>query len=184
MRSYVQNRKAEGQADPSFVALDGLYDQFALSVERWLRRLGVPPNEIEDTLHDVFVVALRQYGSFRGDCRVDTWLFAIATKLVRRRRVKERLRRALAAIWLRPQEPVSETASELFANGESARRLQAALDRVPEIYRLPIILFELEGYSGEDAAALLGCSVSTLWVRLHRGRQKLKELLMRAGDES
>jgi RNA polymerase sigma-70 factor (ECF subfamily) len=75
-------------------------------------------------------------------------------------------------------------AAELQAHGpsaldelerrEAAAEVYSALDRLAEKYRTVVILFEIEGLSGEEIAALTGTSVATVWVHLYRGRQRLK----------
>jgi RNA polymerase sigma-70 factor (ECF subfamily) len=56
-------------------------------------------------------------------------------------------------------------------------RLYRALDRLPDRYRTTLVLYEIEELSGEQVAELTGTSVGTVWVRLHRGRERLVELL-------
>jgi DNA-directed RNA polymerase specialized sigma24 family protein len=55
--------------------------------------------------------------------------------------------------------------------------VQAALTRLSPSLRMAVALVDLEGAAREEAALALGCSLSALDVRLHRGRQRLKELL-------
>ena len=62
---------------------------------------------------------------------------------------------------------------------EDSDRVQAALDRLSPSLRAAVALVDVEWSGGEDAAPALGSSVGPLYVRLHRGRQRLKEL--RAG---
>ena len=60
---------------------------------------------------------------------------------------------------------------------ERHARLYRALDRLPDRYRTALILFEIEELSGEQVAKMTATSLSTVWVRLHRGRERLLELL-------
>ena len=57
---------------------------------------------------------------------------------------------------------------------EAAAEVYSALDRLAEKYRSVVILFEIEGLSGEEIASLTGTNLATVWVHLHRGRQKLR----------
>jgi RNA polymerase sigma-70 factor (ECF subfamily) len=96
--------------------------------------------------------------------------------------------------WLRGMS--LDYAAELQSHGpsvleemerrEAAAEVYSALDRLAEKYRSVVILFEIEGLSGEEIAALTGTSLATVWVHLHRGRQKLKahyqELLRMRGE--
>src|SRR5512136_3260538 len=74
---------------------DHLYESYEPMVERWVRRLVGPTAEVEDLVHDVFVVALRRRREFRGDAKVSTWLFRITQLVVRKRRFRRRLRQFL-----------------------------------------------------------------------------------------
>jgi RNA polymerase sigma-70 factor (ECF subfamily) len=58
-------------------------------------------------------------------------------------------------------------------------RLYQALDRLPDCYRTTLILYEIEELSGEQVAELTETNLSTVWVRLHRGRERLVQLLVR-----
>jgi RNA polymerase sigma-70 factor (ECF subfamily) len=74
---------------------DHLYENYEPSIERWVRRLAGPSAEVEDLVHDVFVVALRRRSEFRGDAMVTTWLFRITEFVVRKRRFRRKLRQCL-----------------------------------------------------------------------------------------
>jgi RNA polymerase sigma-70 factor, ECF subfamily len=155
--------------------LDAVYEQHVSTVARWARRLGGPAVDVEDVVQDVFMVALRRQGEFRGDGGVRTWLFRITNNVVRSRRRRERVRRWLFRLHgPSAEEPVATvTPLESIERRESAARLHGALDDIPDIYRTAFILYELEGLPCEEVAAMVGVDVGTVWVRLHRGRAKL-----------
>jgi RNA polymerase sigma-70 factor (ECF subfamily) len=167
-------------SDELDAALDHLYELYAASVERWVRRLVGPGAEVEDLLHDVFVVALRRRREFRGEASLQTWLFRITENVVASRRRRSRIRGWLLA---RHREDPSAQATapgtplEQIERREQQVRLYAALDRLPDKYRTAIVLYELEGLSGQAIAALVGEDVNTVWVRLHRARAKLLSAL-------
>jgi len=159
-------------------ALEHLYELHAPDVERWVARLAGPRADWEDLIHDVFVVALRRRREFRGEASLRTWLFRITHLVVRARRRRERIRRLLFARRAPEMAPgTAPTALEEIERREQHARLYRALDRLPDVYRTALVLYELEALSGEEAAELLGIGVGTLWVRLHRGRAKLLEAL-------
>jgi RNA polymerase sigma-70 factor, ECF subfamily len=168
----------EVRGDP----LDDLYETYAPDVKRWARRLAGPRADLEDLLHDVFVIALRRRFTFRGDASVRTWLFRITHHVVR-----SRIRRGFirGLLFRRRQEemvdaaPSPSTPQDEIERRERHERLYLALDQLPDCYRTALILYEIEGLSGEEVAELTGVSVGTMWVRLHRGRAKLLECLTR-----
>jgi RNA polymerase sigma-70 factor (ECF subfamily) len=162
--------------------LDRIYECHASDVHRWVRRLGGPREDVEDLVHEVFLVAIRRRAEFRGDGKLTTWLFRIAVLVVKDRRGRERARRwlfnrngkALAAERAAVVTPLEE-----IERRERVNRLYAALDRIPDRYRTPLILFEIDGMSGPEIAELTGVTLGAIWVRLHRGRARLVRELAR-----
>jgi len=168
--------RASGQPEP----LDGLYEQHVSDVKRWARRLAGPRADLEDLVHDVFVIALRRRFSFRGEGSVKTWLFRITHHVVRSRMRRGFIRRLLFSRHedaLVSLAPTPSTPHEEIERRERHLRLYHALDQLADSYRTPLILYEIEGLSGEEVAELSGISLATVWVRLHRGRAKLLDLL-------
>lgn len=131
-------------------------------------------------MHDVFLVVLRRHHEFRGEARITTWLFRVTTQVVRWRRRNAALRRWL---WGQHGQALAEARSsgptpvEEIERREESLRLYAAMDRLPEKYRTVLILFALEEATGDQIAALLGIDANAVWVRLHRARTKLADLL-------
>jgi RNA polymerase sigma-70 factor (ECF subfamily) len=165
----------------------GLYDRYAPQVERWARRLAGPRFDVEDLLHDIFIVVLRRRHEFRGDAKITTWLFRITERVIRWRRRNEALRQLL---WGRHSQGLIDaqcsvpTPVEELERREHNLRLYRALDKLPDKCRTTLILSALEGLPGEEIAALTGTSANTVWVRLHRARAKLADLLAREVEES
>ena len=77
--------------------LDRIYEHHVADVHRWVRRLAGPRDDVEDLVHEVFLVAVRRRGEFRGDGKVTTWLFRITELIVKERRHREHTRRWLFA---------------------------------------------------------------------------------------
>ncbi len=165
-----------GRQDSIDAVLDRIYERYVADVDRWVRRLVGPREDVEDLVHEVFLVAVRRRGSFRGEASVKTWLFRIAHHVVRGRRRRDRVRRWLFARHaeaLPAEHSAIVTPLEEIERREQIARLYAALDRVPDDYRTALILYEIEGLSGEQVAELVGVQLGTIWVRLHRGRARL-----------
>ncbi len=161
-------------------AFERLYESYEPLVERWVRRLGGPSVDVEDLVHDVFVVAVRRRHEFRGEAKLSTWLFRIAENVVRKRRARDRL---VGFFYRRYRDdratlqPASPTPLEELERRQQHARLYAALDRLPEKYRTVLILYDIDGRSAEEVAALLGLRANAVWVRVHRGRALLLEQL-------
>lgn len=167
---------------PRADALDELYDAYAADVMRWARRLAGPGADVEDIVHDVFVVALQRGFTFQGGATVRTWLFRITHHVVGNRTRRSFLRRLLFARRkeeLAAELPAPSTPHQEMERREAHERLYRALDRLPERYRTSLILYEMDGLSSDEIAELTGVSVGTVWARLHRGRAKLLDYLTR-----
>lgn len=157
-------------------AVDELYDAYAADVMRWARRLAGSAVDIEDMVHDVFVVALQRAFTFQGGATVKTWLFRITHHVVRDRMRRSFLR---GLLFRRRQDemvaalPTPATPHQEMKKHEAHERLYRALDRLSDNYRTALILYEIDGLASDEVAELTGVSVGTVWVRLHRGRAKL-----------
>jgi RNA polymerase sigma-70 factor (ECF subfamily) len=158
-----------------------LYREHAQRVAGWASRLGGPRRgaDLEDVVQEVFLRVHRALPGFRGEAEVTTWLYRITENVVRARLRKERLRRFFGFDGGSSEKAEREVPSPRltpegdFERSERARLLYDALDRIPESYRNPFILFEIEGLPGEEVARLVGVKLPTLWVRLSRAREQV-----------
>jgi RNA polymerase sigma-70 factor, ECF subfamily len=165
--------------------LDDVYRAHAGEVARWVGHLGGPTADVDDLVHEIFLVVERRLAEFRGDARLTTWLYRITEHVVRGRRRNDRIRRWLRRAWRgdveRALSPAPLTPIEDLERRRSTETVYRILDRLPHKYRDVLILFELEGASGEEIAELTGRKLATVWVHLHRARRLFLEAL---SDES
>jgi RNA polymerase sigma-70 factor, ECF subfamily len=145
------------------------------SVTRWAERLLGPDSDLEDVVHEVFVIAHQRLAGFRGDSTLMTWLFGITKRVVCNRRRKNRWRRWLSGsgtdATLRLPSTGPDPEREL-QGVETARAVYRVLDKLPERDRQVLILFELEGFSAEEVGELLGINAGNARLRLHRARAR------------
>ena len=173
--------------------LDEAYRLHAAAVARWVGRLAGPGEDIEDMVHDVFMVAQRRWPEWRGEAAISTWLYAIAVRVVQdRRRARRRwrflpwVRREAERGWpssLCPQAPPA-TPVDLVERQADLVLLYELVDELPEKHRTALLLFEVEGLTGDEIARLLGTSVANVWARVARARAALLRRLdeRRGGD--
>lgn len=164
--------------------VEGDPDAFAELVTRHQDRLWAialrtmrNPEDAADALQDAYLSAYRHAGSFRGEARVTTWLHRVVVNACLDRIRAGKLRaadpwpdesRRAADGWTPPDtlELADERASVLDALGQLNPDQRAAL-----------VLVDMEGYSVDEAARLLGCAPGTIKSRCARGRAKLLPLL-------
>jgi len=154
-----------------------LYQSHVDRLWRFARRLGVPPSEVEDVVQDVFVVAHRRLVEFDGAVPVTTWLYAIAfrtAKAHRRRWLRGRLARL---VGFAPEPGRGPDADQDRRDAEA--ELAEILDQMSPKKRTVLVLHELEDLDGPAIAAILECSVHTVWSRLRLAREEIERIMRR-----
>jgi RNA polymerase sigma-70 factor (ECF subfamily) len=183
-------RLAASAAAGDASAFDALVRRYQSRAYGLAYRLLGPDGEPEDAVQEAFLQVLRGLPSFRGDARFSTWLFRVVTNAALMQR-RSRARRA--AETLEPLEPTfdengmhARTPAELSAplhledqldRQVLARRAAAGLDRLPDAYRTPFILRDLEELPTAEVAALLDLEPATVRQRVHRARLMIREYL-------
>ena len=144
-----------------------------------LRMLGNRA-EAEDIAQETFLRAHRAVGEFRGEARLGTWLYAIASRLCLNRLASapRRLERPDDAALLRLPASGADAGAAL-ERGELEAALHHAIAALPEERRIVVVLRDLEGLAYEDIAEALGVELGTVRSRLHRARLELKAKLER-----
>jgi RNA polymerase sigma-70 factor (ECF subfamily) len=176
-------------AEPASESLDE-HDVYAAhfdDVVRWARRLAGPAVDFEDVVQEVFMVALPRLPTFRGEAKLGTWLFRITQRIAQQHRRKLRRRRWLAALFGEHEQTcrtAAPPAADAYESERAAADLYEALDVLDDHLRSTFILFALEDLPAERIAELQEISASTVWVRVHRARKKLRKHLARTLDRS
>lgn len=136
----------------------------------------VGPDEAEDVVQEVFIVAHERLAEFQGRSSLRTWLCGIGAK-----KSLHRLRRRRRLSWFglaSAPEPTSEvTPDSLGEADERAAAVRAAIAQLPEDQRAVVVLRMFEGLSFAQIAAALEIRVPTAESRMSRARQKLRDLL-------
>lgn len=146
------------------------------------RRLGVPEAQLEDIVHDVFIVASQRWQSFEGRAAVRTWLYGILFRLASDARRKEQ-RRAGNPKALVSRIITRGALDEKVAAQEAAQLLADLLDELDEGQRMVYVLYELEELDGNEIAQMLGVSRNTVYSRLRLARKRLAAQLRRRLEE-
>jgi RNA polymerase sigma-70 factor (ECF subfamily) len=144
-----------------------------------LRMLGSRA-EAEDVAQETFLRAHRALGEFRGEARLGTWLYAIASRLCLNRLAsgqRRHERRDEDALATAPAEGGDPAAA--LDRSELSAALQEAIAALPEERRIVVVLRDLEGLAYEEIAEALGLELNTVRSRLHRARLDLKAKLER-----
>ncbi len=171
--------------------LDGYFEQLVLCYQNQLYtfalRIAGNPQDAEEIAQDAFVRAYRALASYSPE-QVQTlmlraWLYQITLNIFRNRVRGQRLKLVpLDDLGANAPEPAADQQAEpeaIVARAERERELSAVIARLPERYRVALVLRHVAGFGYGELAALLNQPVGTVKSNVHRG----VELLRKALDE-
>jgi RNA polymerase sigma-70 factor (ECF subfamily) len=174
-------------------AFSWLITRYHQPIYSLLARTVRDPADAADLTQDVFVKVFRGIGSFHGESALRTWIYRIALhEGLNQRRWWSRHKQHEVTIEMETVdcengEPTrlkemlvdpGESPYEMASHSQTKERVEAALRRVPEPFRMTLILRDIEGFVYEEVAAMLDVNIGTVKSRLVRGRACLRTLLM------
>lgn len=134
-----------------------------------LRRLGVPPRELEDLAHEVFLRIHHNLEKFDETRPLRPWLFAFAFRVASEHR---RLRRNM---WEQPRADLDDAGPTALhgaeARGEARDLVHRALGVLSETTRPVFIMYEMDGFTMKEVAAALDLPLNTAYSRLRLARE-------------
>ena len=180
---FFKNKTSDSQkAEDSFAreALPHMKSLYAAALQ-----MTRDPAAAEDLVQETFLKAHRFWHRYQEGTNCKAWLFRVQTNLFINRN-----RRKTPSAALMDELDTSEQAPELYQGSgfydrpdiraERERfpeRVEQALQALPESFRLPVVLADLQDFSYREIAEIMGCPVGTVMSRLYRGRQQLQEAL-------
>lgn len=180
---YVDTSAGHGRREAAFSELVDRYERRVYGIT--YRYFGNHA-DAQDATQDTFLQLARKADQFRGDSKLSTWIYRVATNAC------NDLGRKMAR---RPQTPVEDvgeaqaaedgseaSTDDLIAGRELALEVQRALGELDDLSRQLIILCAIEGQSYAEVSEALGMPVGTIKSRVFRARAKLAELLRPVTD--
>jgi RNA polymerase sigma-70 factor (ECF subfamily) len=168
-----------------------IHDTFRPKIYRYLSRM-VGDYEAEDLTQEVFIKINQALGNFRDESKLSTWLYRIATNAaidrLRNPSFKQAIQEKVSSdsyedneagdvdqrAWTGGKKPLVE---QNLVRLEMNRCIREFIEKLPEIYRTVLVLGDLEGLENKEVADILGVSLGTVKIRIHRAREKLKKEL-------
>ena len=150
-----------------------LYEEYQRPLLAYLMRLVSDREAAEDLCQETFIKVMRGWEQRDPSASLTAWLYRIATNtaydyLRRRRRIRFTL------LMDTDQPPSGEHSME--SRLDEQEPVQAALEQIPAMYRLPLVLHSCEGRGTQEIAATLGCSNSAVKTRLFRARERFRQV--------
>ena len=152
------------------------------------RRLLRQDEDARDAVQEAFLQAFRGLPSFAGRCLLSTWLHRIVVNVaLMRLRSRQRKPESLIDDLLPQYQPDGHHVEEFdewrlppadrLMREDVRGQVRAAIDRLPETYRMVLMLIDIEELETPEVAEMLGISPNAVKIRLHRARQALRTLL-------
>jgi RNA polymerase sigma-70 factor (ECF subfamily) len=167
--------------DPEF---QKIYDAFQPKILRYLTRL-VGEAEAEDLTQEVLIKVSAALPDFRGESQLSTWVYRIATHAaldrLRSPSYKRVIQNCSAGAEAEDRDALTGEKTPLVEpqlfRREMNECIQGFIQKLPENYRVVLILSEFEGLKDSEIAETLGISPGAVKIRLHRAKERLKEEL-------
>jgi RNA polymerase sigma-70 factor (ECF subfamily) len=164
-----------------------IHASYRSRIHRFLTRL-VGPSEAEDLTQEVFVRVSRAFPDFRGDAKISTWIYRIATNVATDRLRSRSFQETRSVKAISHHEGSTEDADALpdkkspslerqRMQEEMSSCVHSYINTLPENYRAVVTLSDIEGLTNQEIADVLGLTLDVVKIRLHRGRARLKEKL-------
>ncbi len=163
--------------------------QFAPQLYSAALRMARNPADAEDLVQETFLKAYRAYHTFEAGTNLKAWLYRILTNTyINRYRKKQRrpdevdlgdvqdlyLYRKIGSA---ESADLSASAEDAVLEGLVDADIKAAVESLPENFRVPVLLADLEGFAYKEIAEILDIPIGTVMSRLHRGRKALQKQL-------
>jgi RNA polymerase sigma-70 factor (ECF subfamily) len=171
-------------------AVDTLASVYGAKVYQLAFRYMKNREDAEEVAQDVLMKVIKKVEAFRGDSALSSWIYRItfntAMSRLRNRKFTRPVEVSESEMGFEQEDGVrrlrepadwSGLADEAVLRGELRDRFAFAMRDLPEIYRTPIVLRDIQGLSTEEASQVLKVKSQTLKSRLHRGRLILRERL-------
>lgn len=173
-------------------AVRELADRYGARIFQLAMRHMKNREDAEEVTQDVLVKVCRKIDAFRGDSALSSWIYRITFNTAMSRLRSDRLARAAArerdrveaaeAAMGEPRTPQSAAdwsnlPDDQLLRAQLLEAVENAIAELPEIYRVPVLLRDVQGLSTEEASSQLRVKDQTLKSRLHRGRLMLRDRL-------
>ena len=165
---------------------DGLVERYHKQAYNIAYRMAGNHADAEDLTQEAFIRAFRFFGQYRRELPFDSWLYKIMSNVFidrLRRRPKAKIRSMDQPVVTDEGEAQFEIADpsdgpeDIVLSQEMDGRVQAALENLPEAFRITVIYADVEGLSYEEIAEATKTNIGTVRSRLHRGRRLLRDKL-------
>ncbi|THI83614.1 MAG: RNA polymerase sigma factor [Nitrospira sp. CG24A] len=192
MRAIAPKTQPQRSATQNPEEFDKLYRDHVDLIYRYAYRLCGEAESAKDLVQETFLNAYQGLKDFRGEARVSTWLYTIASRACIRMR-RKRKGQPEHELSIEEFVPTSEgefrlqipidglSPEEALQNKELRTALDQAIEQLPHKYRMALVLRDMEGFSAKEVGTIMGLNERAVKSRLHRARLFVRRELSARG---
>lgn len=171
----IASRVQSGEAE----AFSLLLERYEKKITRYARKFLSHPDDIKDIVQDVFIKAYINIKSFDSSRKFSPWIYRIAhNEFINAIKKKKSERISFIDLdILLPHPAAAETADADVDRKDLRRLLDECLGKIPVKYREPLVLYYFEEMNYREIGDVIHLPVSTVGVRLQRGKTLLKKII-------
>lgn len=176
-----EDKTQQSDHDIVLSCLEGRKEDFALLVDRYknlvysiISKMTCDTDEYADIAQDIFIKVYKSLERYDPEYRFSTWITRITVNHI----IDLRRKKRIEALPLEDGEKtlsVRRSAEEEYISGENLRQLGRLINELPEMYRIPLVLWHKYGMSYADIASSLSIPMSKVKNRIFRARRLLRE---------
>jgi RNA polymerase sigma-70 factor (ECF subfamily) len=163
--------------------------EFLPSLYSAAMRMTHNPSDAEDLVQETYLKAYRGFGGFQEGTNLKAWLFRILTNTYinqyrsKQRRPEQQELGEIEDLYLYRKlgglegAAAGQTTEDVVLERFSDAEVKAAIDALPENFRMPVLMADVEGFHYKEIAEILDIPIGTVMSRLHRGRKALQKSL-------
>lgn len=138
--------------------------------------------DAEDLVQETYLRAYDRFEQYTPGTNIRAWMYRILTNTyISQYRAQQRLPTFQVEDWVLEQTEVDISAEETVLRDVADENLSAALNELPEAYRLAVFLADVEGFAYKEIADILQIPLGTVMSRVHRGRRRVRAALTESG---
>jgi RNA polymerase sigma-70 factor, ECF subfamily len=192
MRAIASKTPPQHPARQKPEEFDRLYRDHVDLIYRYAYRLCGEAESAKDLVQETFLHAYQGLKDFRGEARISTWLYTIASRACIRMR-RKRKGQPEHELSIEEFVPTSEgeyrlqipmdglSPEEALQNKELRKALDHAIEKLPQKYRMILVLRDMEGFSAKEVGTIMGLNERAVKSRLHRARLFVRRELSARG---
>jgi RNA polymerase sigma-70 factor (ECF subfamily) len=165
------------------LAFKALYDETFTMLFRVARRITASDEAAEDVVHDSYIKAVERWGIFPTKDDAKYWLIRVvknnALNWIKRKGREQKVYQR----YLKEMDGVSESPEDVTIKGEASVEIRRYLDRLPEKYRMVLVLKEYGLLNYKEIGRVLGIAEGNVKVRVFRAREALAAMMREDGND-